>query len=206
MANESTGRQHQIEEHLKAIRELQAEPSEAPAESAGPAWPPQDYYLIWHVLYGIALGGIAAGVSLMFNVVGAPVFGRRPLELIRVYLTFPMGERALEMETGFAIFVGCLLYLVTGALFGVIFHLIMSTVMRTATVRRRFIAATLIGLALWVGNFYLILSWLQPALQGDNWIVRMIPIPVGAGTHLVFAWTMLLGELWGRFEAFGSRR
>ena len=37
-------------------------------------------------------------VSLLFNVIGAPLAGKSPLELIRVYLTFPLGEKALELD------------------------------------------------------------------------------------------------------------
>jgi len=30
--------------------------------------------------------------------------------------------------------------------------------------------------------------------------VRMVPAWVGAGTHLTFAWVMLVGEFWTRSE------
>jgi hypothetical protein len=68
---------------------------------------------------------------------------------------------------------------------------------------KKFVVATIMGLGVWVVNFYLILSWLQPLLLGDNWIVRLVPVWVGALTHLSFAWTMLVGEFWGKFEADG---
>ena len=61
---------------------------------------------------------------------------------------------------------------------------------------KRFLLATAFGLVLWIVNFYLILSWLQPLLLGGNWIVTMVPFWVAALTHLAFAWTMLVGELW----------
>jgi hypothetical protein len=41
---------------------------------------------------------------------------------------------------------------------------------------------------------------------GGNWIVRSIPPWVGALTHLTFAWAMLAGEGWGRFEAYRGER
>lgn len=185
-----------IQEHLDAISRLEAEPV---AESPD-AWPPQRYYLLWHVVVGMTLGGIGALVSLAANMIGAPLFGEEPLRLIRVYLTFPMGEQALHAGEGHILFIGCMLYLVTGALYGVAFHLVMSSYFANASRLQRFIVGSLMGLGLWVVNFYLILSWLQPLLQGDNWIVRLVPLWVGALTHLAFAWTMLIGELWGRFE------
>jgi len=189
-------RRRLIEEHLEAIRRLEAPP--AAAEDAG--WPPKGYYLLWHIVVGMTLGGIGALVSLGANMIGAPLFGEDPLKLIRVYLTFPMGESALTAEAGSVLFIGCMLYLATGALFGVLFHLTMSLFFRDAPRGRKFAIATAMGLGLWIFNYYLVLSWLQPMLLGGNWIVRLVPIWVAALTHLCFAWTVAAGEFWGRFE------
>ena len=68
---------------------------------------------------------------------------------------------------------------------------------------KRVIVSTLMGLGLWIVNFYFILSWLQPLLFGGNWIVRMIPAWVGCLTHLIFAWTVLMIDEWGRFDSEG---
>lgn len=130
---------------------------------------------------------IGAAASLMVNVLGALLAGRHPLDLIRVYLTFPMGEAALTEERGKVLFVGCVLYLTTGGLFGIVFHLMMRWCFTDAPPRKRFIAATAMGLGLWVVNFYLVLSWLQPVLLGGSWIITEMPFYIAAGTHLVFA-------------------
>ena len=191
-------RKRLISEHQEAIRRLEAEP----ATEKGKTWPPDRFYLVWHVVIGLMLGTLGAGVTLLVNILGAPLFGQRPLELIRVYLTFPMGERALEVDQGVVLFVGCLLYLVTGALYGVLFHLGFQIYLGKASFGKRLGIATLVGLGLWILNFYLILSWLQPMLLGDNWIVRLVPPWVGALTHLAFAWTLLAGETWGHFEPY----
>lgn len=151
------------------------------------------------------LGFIGAAVSLVANIVGAPLFGQHPLQLIRVYLTFPMGERALVAEEGLVMTVGCVLYLLTGAVYGVAFHLIMSAMFKNGSVWTRFLAATAIGLGLWVVNFYGILLWVQPILLDGDWIVRLVPWWVAALTHLAFAWTMLLVSFWGTFQPYGSR-
>jgi len=190
-------RDRQIQEHLDAIRALQAEDA---GRELG--WPPKGYYLLWHVVIGMMLGSVGAGVSLLANVLGAPLFGKAPLELIRVYLTFPMGERALTAEPGLLLTMGCGLYLVTGAIYGIVFHVTMSTYFAGAPARRRFLIATAMGLGLWLVNFYLILSWLQPMMLGGNWIVSMVPFWVAALTHLAFAWTMYAIEGWGRFEPY----
>lgn len=192
-------RRHKVEEHLEAIRQLESMELEG-AEAR--TWPPSGYYLLWHIVIGMMLGGVAAVVSLVANVAGAPLFGEHPLQLIRVYLTFPMGERALDADQGLVLFVGCTLYIITGAAYGILFHLVMSLFFSEASNGKRFLVATLIGLGLWIVNFYLILSWLQPLLLGGNWIVRLVPVWVGALTHLAFAWTMLLLENFGKFDAY----
>ena len=197
---ELESRRQRIEEHRAAIRELEAKTS-ALTESS--RWPPPSYYLLWHVVIGMMFGSLGALVSLVANILAAPLFGQRKLELIRVYLTFPMGERALTLDDGTLLFVGCLLYLVTGALYGILIHIVLSFYYADASASRRLGMATAIGLALWLVNFYMILSWLQPMLLGGNWIIRMVPPWVGALTHLAFAWTVAIAENlgWGRFEA-----
>jgi hypothetical protein len=192
-----------IEEHLEAIRGLEAQ---AVPEGEARTWPPDRFYLLWHVVIGLMLGAAGAVVSLVANVLGAPIFGQRALELIRVYLTFPMGGRALELDEAAVLTIGCVLYVATGALYGVLFHLIWALYLADASTGRKLAAATAMGLALWIFNFYLILSWLQPLLLGDNWIVRLVPFWVGALTHLAFAWTIFVGEIWGKFEAYGGSR
>jgi hypothetical protein len=192
-----------VREHLEAIRELESRPVE---DSPTPGWPPDRYYLLWHVLVGLTLGGIGALVSFAANALGAPLFGVHPLQLIRVYLTFPMGARALEADQGLILTVGATLYHVTGGLFGIAFHLMMTLFLDQASWAKRFVVATAFGIGLWIFNFYLVLSWLQPLLLGGNWIVRSIPPWVGALTHVTFAWTMLAGEVWGRFEAYRGER
>ncbi len=57
----------------------------------------------------------------------------------------------------------------------------------------------MLSVGVWVVNFYGVLSWMQPLLIGGNWIVEQIPVYVAAATHLVFGWTMLLVDAWGRF-------
>ncbi len=200
---DETTRDRLIQEHLDAIRQLQASGGEAQTHAT---WPPKGYYFLWHVVVGMMLGSIGAAVSLIANIVGAPLFGQPSLQLIRVYLTFPMGEKALTAEEGVLLTVGCALYLVTGAIYGIAFHLVMSAFFARSSVVVRFVVASVLGLALWVVNFYLILSWLQPTLLGGNWILAMVPAWVAALTHLAFAWTMFVVEFWGRFEPYASAR
>ncbi len=194
----SETRRTEIERHRKAILALEAE---AAGTGSADAWPPSGFYLLWHVLLGMLLGALAALISLVANIAMAPLFGQRPLELIRVYLTFPMGERALVVEEGILLFVGCLLYLVTGALFGILCHLVLVIFFDKASSGKKLLVATALGLLLWIVNFYLLLSWLQPLLLGGNWIVSLVPAWVGALTHLAFAWSLWAMEILGGFRA-----
>jgi hypothetical protein len=65
----------------------------------GPWWPDQ-FYAAYHIVVGSMLGLVASGASLLFNLVGSLMTGREPLQLIKIYLTFPLGEKALTSENG----------------------------------------------------------------------------------------------------------
>jgi hypothetical protein len=162
-------------------------------------WTPPKFYFAYELMGGMTLGLIAAGASLLFNIIGASMTGRHPLELIRVYLTFPMGEKALTLESDFALAAGVCLYLLTGMIGGIPIHMILSRYFANSVFVMRFIAATILGLGVWVVNYYGIIAWLQPKLIGGNWILDKIPVWVAVATHLVFAWTMLLVGKLGQF-------
>jgi len=181
------------------VAALEAELLPAPGGDSGATWPPRTYYTTYHLLAGMVLGLIGAAASLLFNIVGAAMLDKHPLQLIRVYLTFPLGERALELDSGFALAAGCCLYLATGMVGGVPFHLILSRFFDQARGAVRFAVATVLAIGVWLVNYYGVLYWLQPALIGGRWIVDQVPILVAVLTHLVFGWTMLLVDHWGRF-------
>lgn len=191
---------------LASLRERLARLEEEVARAAHdePAWPPSGYYAAYHVLAGMVLGLIGAGFSLLLNIVGSAMVGKHPLELIRVYLTFPLGEDALNLESGFALAAGCCLYLGTGMLLGIPFQLVLTRYFTNSSFFSRFLMVSLMGLVIWVVNFYGILYWLQPMLLGGRWIVERIPLLVAVLTHLAFAWTMLLVSQWGRFTPPGA--
>lgn len=193
---------------LQALKARVAElESETAVEQADPGrWVPTTYYTTYHILSGMVLGMIGATASLLLNVIGSIMVRQHPLELIRVYLTFPLGEKALGLDGGFTLAAGCCLYLGTGMVFGIPFHLVLSRFYGRASVSRRFAVTTAMALGLWVLNYYGLLLWLQPLLtnrlsgaDGRPWIVELVPMYVAASTHLVFGWTMLLIDRWGRF-------
>jgi ABC-type xylose transport system permease subunit len=149
---------------------------------------------------------VAALVSLMFNIIGASVAGKDPLQLIRVYLTFGLGAKALDpaFDNGLALAMGCVLYIATGMLLGIVFHVILTRYASTAGLGGRIAWATAIAVAIWLVNFYCLIAWLQPLLFGGTWIIDNQELPwwVALATHLVFGWTMALVYPWGLFHPY----
>lgn len=167
------------------------------------------YYLTYYATTGFFLGMIAAMASLLINVVGSLMVGQHPLQLIRVYLTFGLGERALDLQLdkgdgGLALIFGVCLYIATGMLLGVFFQVVLSRLAEQGTLVKRLTIATVLALVLWVVNFYLLLSWIQPLLFGGHWMVdpHFLPPWVAALTHLVFGWTMAVIYPWGMYEPY----
>jgi hypothetical protein len=147
---------------------------------------------------GLWQGALAGCVSLVLNIMGSMLWptiggsGQHPLRLIQVYLTFPLGARALELQSGTLLALGCLMYLVAGMLYGMLFVVALSYFLPNAGVRGRLAACSVMAIAVWAVNFYGILSWLQPWLLGGQWITELIPWWVAALTHLAFGWTIAL--------------
>lgn len=182
------------QQKLARLNQLRDEVERLETELAGdaPRFTGGEYYTMYYATAGFFMGMIAAVVSLLVNVAAAPIFGERPLRLIEVYLTFPLGEESIskDFDNNLAILIGICLYVATGMVLGILFHLAMTRFVPNAGVWGRIAFATLLAVALWAINFYGILSWLQPELFGGNWIVEMIPVPVAIATHLVFGITM----------------
>lgn len=202
------------EEKIRRIQELQAETSalistleeEKTSKYPDETWPPKTFYLWYHIMTGSILGGFGAIGSLLFNVVGSVIFDKNPFELIKVFMTFPMGQNALTTDSSTVLIIGIMLYVVTGALYGIVFEVIMAKYFKNSARGQRVLAAIVLGLVIWIVNFYGILSWLQPMLFGGDWIISAIPFWVAALTHVVFALTMVIIGEWGHFEATDYKR
>jgi hypothetical protein len=170
-------------------------------------WEEPGYRASQYAKAGLWLGSLAGCTSLLVNVVGSVFWpaisgeAQHPLRLVQVYLTFPMGESALALDSGTALALGCLLYLATGMLYGVLFELAMSWFIPNAGSRARLLVCSIMALAVWIVNFYGILAWLQPLVFGGRWIIELIPWWVGALTHLVFGWTMAMLYPFGAYAS-----
>lgn len=193
-------KQHELDELRERVRQLERDLTTPPKP-----WRATSYYTAYYATTGFMLGGIAAMSSLVFNIIGATLFKKHPLELIRVYLTFPMGEQALNYDTvndGLILAIGCCLYLATGLVYGVLFQIVLTRFAADSSLFVKFFLASALALVIWVVNFYGILSWLQPLLFGGRWVVDRVEWWVAAATHLVFGWSMLIVYPLGRYVPY----
>ena len=62
-------------------------------------------------------------------------------------------------------------------------------------------SSVLLGILLWLVNFYAILSWLQPLLFGGKWVITEMPYWVASTTHVVFPVSLAVMGRFGKFEA-----
>lgn len=192
-------------------REVAGLEAELSAVNADSQWHPEQFYGTFYATVGFVLGGVAAMASLLLNVVGSTIAGKHPLEIIRVYLTFPLGEKALSLaatdskvyviDDGMILALGCCLYIGTGMVLGSVFHWVISRFALKSAAPVRLLLGTVLAIAIWIVNYYMILVWLQPALFGGNWITdtKILPWWVALATHLVFGWTMALLAPLGAF-------
>jgi hypothetical protein len=202
------------DEKLQQVRRLQDEAAallrsmeeDDVNRSVPDSWPPKGFYWWYHITSGAILGGFGSITSLLFNIIGSVIFGKHPLELIRVFMTFPMGEAALTSDADTVLIIGVILYIVTGSMLGILFELIMAKYFKDSSTIQKVLIAVSVSVAIWLINFFAILSWLQPLLFGGSWILEMIPWWVAMLTHIVFGLTMLLIGEWGHFEATDYKR
>jgi hypothetical protein len=150
-------KQQELENLRDRVRHLE---SEITTGEQPPPWQAREYYTAYYATTGFLLGGVAAMTSLLFNVVGSLVFEKQPLELIRIYLTFPMGAQALDynaVDNGLVLAIGCCLYLGTGMVYGMLFQVVLGRFKPDASLSTRFVVISVLALAVWLANFYGIL-------------------------------------------------
>lgn len=201
----------ELRELRARVQTLEAELTEQISEQG---WIPRGFYTEYYATTGAMLGMLAAAISLLANVIGAPIAGKSPLELIRVYLTFPLGERALQLASsptdvyaigdGVILATGCCLYLATGMVLGVPFFVTLVRLTEGKSTAYRLLVAAVLAVVLWIINFWGILSWLQPLIIGGRWITdpAVLPTWVALMTHLVFGLTLAFLYPLGRFQPY----
>jgi hypothetical protein len=139
---------------------------------------------------GSVAGFLGAITSLICNIAGALVLGVEPLRLLRIYATILEGRRALELSSANFFIAAFVVHMVTGVLFGTVFAL--GSRRFCDGIQRYILAGAGYGIAIWLVNFYGILSWLQPLLNGSAFILTEIPIAVAVLTHVSYGLTVAL--------------
>jgi hypothetical protein len=139
---------------------------------------------------GSVAGFLGAITCLICNIAGALVLGVEPLRLLRIYATILEGRRALDISHADFFIAAFTLHIVTGILFGTIFAL--GARKFCAGLQRYILTGAAYGIAIWLVNFYGILSWLQPLLHGSAFILTEIPIAVAVLTHVSYGLTVAL--------------
>lgn len=219
MSNDVEAKRRELESLRARIRELEADlgsSSAAEAESEAAEytpWRPTGYYAAYYATSGFMLGIFGAITSLLVSVISSLGVGKSALELIRIYLTFPLGEEALQLTGATQVYAvpnnliltfGCCLYLGTGMFLGIPVYLAITRFAERGPTIKRLAVGAAAALAVWAALFYGVLSWLQPLLFGGNWITNPEYLPwwVAAANHLVFGLTIGLLSNWGLFEPY----
>jgi hypothetical protein len=178
----------------RALESLEGDLREAERGERQAPWYPRGFYTAYHVLSGMVLGVIAAWVTLVFNVIGAVLLGKAPLELLRVYSTILGGARTAESSEAVVLLFALGVHTLTGAVCGAPIHVVVSRFFPGRPLGARLFTGAWLGVVMWAINFYGVLSWLQPLLLGEpsSYIVDHIPIWVAVLTHVAFTETVLI--------------
>ena len=163
----------------------------------------------WRSLYfagiGFAAGFLGSSVKLVSNIIGASALGVDPLRLLRVYGTIGEGPKALLPNNASSLLDTLLMHLIVGSALGAVFMLIAGTRSRSGRLFPFLAKGIGFGLAIWIINFYLLLSWLQPLINGEAYIVKTIPWWIAAGSHALYGLTVAVvcfpfrNDVGGRF-------
>ncbi len=204
---DNPSKQSELAELRQRVADLE---SQIVDETEPAPFQPTGFYTAYYATTGFMLGIFGGMASLLFNVIGSVLTGKHPLELIRTYLTFPLGDQAFDLppeQNGLMLAIGCCLYLGTGMVMGIPIYLAIARWSGGKSLAKKLIIATIASLVIWVINYYGILSWLQAEvieMSEENLIINRVPWWVAAATHLVFGWTMALVYPLGEFISHQS--
>ncbi len=187
----------EIERHRRAIADLEARLPAGKGDRRG--WPPTGFYTTFYIVAGMTLGTIGAMTSFVFNVVGSLIVSQDPMLILRVFGTFFIGQEALTTDNLNFLMLVLLTHVIVGALGGAAFHVFINRYLADRSPAQKIVYSAIFGCALWLINFYAIISWLQPVLVGQAYILRLMPFWVAALTHIIYGLTLGLLQRLGRF-------
>jgi hypothetical protein len=192
--------EREIEEHRQAISRLEEGLTQPPTLAA--PWPPPGFYATFYLVAGLMLGTMGALNSFLFNVVGSFVVNQDPMYILRVLGTFFIGKEALTTDDMTFLMLVMLTHLSVGAVAGALFHFGLNLFWPNLLASRLLLVSAGFGIALWLVSFYGVISWLQPLLVGQAFILQMMPFWVALLTHIVYGLTLGLLQPMGRFVPY----
>lgn len=197
--------QSELEWHRQEIEKIEAQLRHLERDERS-AWPPRQFYTTFYVVVGMILGIMGSLASFFFNVVGSMFIDQDPMMLIRIFGTFFRGQEALTTDDQSFIMLVLMVHFTVGAVGGAIYHLAVNRRWADRSYGYKILLGAGWGLAIWIVNFYLVLSWLQPLLVGEAFILKMIPFWVAALTHVVYGLILGILQPIGRFVPYSQPR
>lgn len=188
---------HEIEQHRAAIIDLEAQLREPVTHS----WPPVGFYLTFYIVAGATIGILGSVTSFAFNVLGSLLVKQDPLLFLRVYGTVFLGAKALTTDDLNFFMLVAVVHFSVGASAGAVFQVFISRFVPDRPALQ-IVLGGVYGLLMWVVNFYLIITWLQPRLVGQAYVLELMPIWIAALTHLIYGLTLGVLQPLGRFVPY----
>ena len=186
-----------IEEHRAAIIDLEAQLREPATRS----WPPVGFYLTFYIVAGATIGILGSVTSFAFNVLGSLLVKQDPLLFLRVYGTVFLGAKALTTDDLNFFMLVAVVHFSVGASAGAVFQVFISRFVPDRP-WLQIVLGGVYGLLMWVVNFYLVISWLQPGLVGQAYVLQLMPAWIAALTHLIYGLTLGVLQPLGRFVPY----
>ncbi|MBI1814795.1 MAG: hypothetical protein HYR72_07445 [Deltaproteobacteria bacterium] len=187
----------EIEDHRVAIADLEARLT----VPTGRTWPPTGFYLTFYLVAGTTLGIVGSVTSFAFHVIGSLMVNQDPLLFLRVYGTAFLGAKALTTEDLNFFMLVAVAHFSVGAAAGAVFQVFISRYFPSSYLQQIALGA-LYGLLMWVVNFYFVLSWLQPRLVGEPYVLNLMPVWIAALTHLIYGLTLGVLQPLARFVPY----
>ncbi len=204
MSRDSRDIEAEIARHRAAISELEEQlgGSQARVEAVESPWPPPGFYFTFYVVVGAILGVLGSLASFLFNVFGSLMIDQDPYRILRVFGTVFLGEEALTTANLNFFMLVAVVHFSVGALAGAVFHVVVNRYFPGKSWGWYIAAGAAYGVLMWIVNFYLVLTWLEPALVGQAFVLEHMPAWVAAATHIVFGVTLGLLQPLGHFTPY----
>ena len=192
----------EIAQHRAAIAELEEQLGIPDVDVAERPWPPPGFYFTFYVVVGAILGVLGSLTSFLFNVFGSLVIDQDPYRVLRVFGTVFLGQEALTTDNLNFFMLVAVVHFSVGALAGAVYHVAVNYFFPGKSWGWHLAAGAAYGVLMWIVNFYLVLTWLEPALVGQAFVLEYMPAWVAALTHIVFGVTVGALQPLGHFTPF----